>query len=97
MSTLRVEYVKVGDRLVPVAVPNDIIPAETFYVSYNDVDLDLFGGATTALVLGQMSKFYILMGDHRQQYAPLIEQGFEACLDYYKANLELAHKHSDVV
>lgn len=51
MSTLRVEYVKVGDRLVPVAVPNDIIPAETFYVSYNDVDLDLFGGATTALVL----------------------------------------------
>lgn len=66
-----------------------------FYVSYNNYDTDIYGCATTALVLGQMQKFYILKGDHRKQYAEIINQGFSKCLDYYKSNIADSHKNSD--
>lgn len=68
-----------------------------FFISFNSYDLDIYGGPTTALVLGQMQKFYILKGDHRKQYAELIEQGFNRCLDYYKNNITNSHKYSDKI
>ncbi|MCR8994608.1 hypothetical protein [Brevibacillus laterosporus] len=68
---------------------------EGFYISYNTYDRVYYGCDTTALVLGQMQKFFILNGDHRKQYAELIKQGFHACLAYYKANIENANKFSD--
>jgi hypothetical protein len=66
-----------------------------FYISYNNHDTDLYGSDTTALVLGQMEKFYILNGDHRAQYATLIESGFDACLEYFRANISLINMRSD--
>lgn len=68
---------------------------EGFYVSFNNYDTDIYGCKTTALVLGQMQKFYILNGDHRKQYAEIIEQGFHACLFYFKDNIDNANKYSD--
>ncbi|ABQ28941.1 hypothetical protein [Acidiphilium cryptum] len=50
--------------------PNLILNGNGFYVSYNDFDRGIYGGDTTALVLGQMERFFILNGDHRGQYAP---------------------------
>ena len=76
-------------------VPNTIAQGDDFYVSYNDCDVAIYGCATTALVVGQMERFYILKGDHRARYAPLICQGFAACLSYFKQHLEEAHEHSD--
>ena len=78
-----------------VTIPNSISNGDGFYVSYNNYDVDIYGCDTTALVFGQMQKFYILKGDHRAQYAPLISQGFDACLSYFQANLAAAHKYSD--
>lgn len=66
-----------------------------FYVSYNSYDIDIYGDVTTALVLGQMQKFYILKGDHRKQYAEIIKQGFNKCLEYYKNNIVDSHSYSD--
>lgn len=43
-----------------VLIPNKVIDADGFYISYNDYDIDLYGGATTALVKGQFEHFYIL-------------------------------------
>lgn len=80
-----------------VPVPNTTIDGSGFYVSYNDHDTAIYGSDTTALVLGQMEKFYILKGDHRAQYLPLIDQGFDACLAYFKANAQDMHKHSDKI
>jgi hypothetical protein len=78
--------------------PNCVAPGDGFYVSYNDTDLNIYGCRTTALVLGpQMEKFYILNGDHRAQYTPLIGQGFDACLAYFKANLGLVNMRSDAI
>ncbi|PGK51869.1 hypothetical protein CN918_29190 [Priestia megaterium] len=66
-----------------------------FYISYNARDVAIYGSKTTALVLGQMQKFYILNGDHRKQYAELINQGFHKCLSYYKDNIHNANKNSE--
>jgi len=82
---------------VPVVQYNSTIEGEGFYVSFNDYDTgpELYGCETTALVFGQMQAFYILNGDHRAAYAALIPQGFDACLDFFKANIEHANFHSD--
>lgn len=65
-----------------------------FYVSY-DPSTRNYGCVTTALVLGQMEKFYILKGDHREQYMKIMEQGFDKCLEYYKDNIADSHENSD--
>lgn len=77
-------------------LPNTIMEGDGFYVSYNDYDVDFYGSDTTALVLGQMERFYILNGDHRAQYQGLIRDGFDACLSYFKENLQQANKYSEM-
>lgn len=91
-ATIQTQF---GPYAVPV--PNTTIDGSGFYISYNDHDTGIYGSDTTALVLGQMEKFYILKGDHRAQYLPLIDQGFDACLAYFKANAQDVHKHSDKI
>jgi hypothetical protein len=78
-----------------VFIPNAVMDGDGFYVSHNDYDHGAYGGETTALVVGQMEKFYILKGDHRQAYEPLIIEGFERCLDYFKGCPDLQHQYSD--
>ena len=68
-----------------------------FYVSYNNYDIAIYGDVTTALVLGQMQKFYILTGNHSKQYKELINQGFFKCFNYFKSNLNQAYIYSDKV
>ncbi|MDF2841785.1 MAG: pPPM1a [Herbinix sp.] len=68
-----------------------------FYVSNNNYDRAIYGDVTTALVLGQMQKFYILTGNHCEQYKELINQGFSKCFEYFKANINQAHKFSDEI
>lgn len=75
--------------------PNLTSHGDGLYVSYNDRDAGIYGSDTTALVVGQMQKFYILNGDHRAAYAPLIVRGLDACLDYFRANLSVASRFSD--
>jgi hypothetical protein len=94
MSTRHTEYVNIGGTEVPLSIPNAVVfKAADFYISYNDVDTDVYGSDTTALVVGQMSKFYILKGDHREGYKGLAT--LEDCLTYYRANLSLSHSFSD--
>lgn len=83
--------------MVPVMQYNSTVDGEGFYISHNDYDVSpsLYGDETTALVLGQMEKFYILNGDHREAYSSLIGSGCQACLNYFKANLAVINKRSD--
>ena len=67
-----------------------------FYVSYN-YETRTYGCVTTALVVGQMEKFYILKGDHRAAYDALVSQGFDKCFEYYKANIAESHNYSDLI
>lgn len=92
---MQYEVIQMDCGAFPVPVPNTIVDAGDFYISYNDTDIAIYGSETTALVVGQMEKFYILKGDHRAQYLSLIAKGFDACLAYYKENLKDAHEHSD--
>jgi hypothetical protein len=66
-----------------------------FYISYNDRDIADYGCATTALVQGQMEHFYILNGDHRENYTDLVEQGFDKCMEYFIANISQINKKSE--
>lgn len=78
-----------------MSVPNSVIDGEGFFVSHNDRDTGIYGGVTTALVQGQMERFYILRGDHRQAYAALIASGFDACMAYFKSLPHLHHPMGD--
>lgn len=82
---------------VPLMQYNSVLSAEGFHISFNDHDTapSLYGDVTTALVFGQMQAFYILNGDHRPGYASLLDQGFDACLEYFKANMASINKRSD--
>lgn len=82
---------------MPGDLPNTIMMhiSRTFYVSYNDVDIAVYGSVTTALVQGQMQRFFILRGDHRRAYLYLFNRGgFEACYKYYLSEPE-KHPYSD--
>lgn len=79
------------------APPNDVMDAGHFYVSFNEPDANHYGGPTTALVWGQMERFFILNGDHRDAYAERIPQGWSACLDYFCAHPELVNPFSDAL
>jgi len=74
--------------------PNTCLNGDGFHVSYNWGDSQYYGDVTTALVLGQVEKCYILNGDHRKQYSPLISDGFEACMSYFEANIKSINKTS---
>lgn len=85
----------------PTAVPNTVTKPKTgnrdeFYISYNNRDIADYGCDTTALVYGQMLEFYILNGDHQAAYKPLIEKGWEVCLEYFKQNAGQMNKLSDI-
>lgn len=76
--------------------PNFVDNYDGFYISYNAIDIGVYECDTTALVIGQMEKFYILNGDHRKDYARFAERGLDACLDYFRANMESrVNKRSD--
>lgn len=79
--------------------PNRVTQGDGFYVSYNDVDTDssAYGAVTTALVLGQMERFYILNGDHRPGYRDRIPLGLTACLEYFLANIASMNHRSDTL
>ncbi len=92
---MRYEELRTDRGTFQLSIPNTTIQADGFYVSYNDYDTHIYGAATTALVFGQMSRFFILKGDHRPQYLELMQDGFHACLDYFKT--QQAHPMSDSV
>lgn len=46
----------------------------------------------TALIKG--NQYFILTGDHRLAYEPLISKGFQACEAYYQANISQRSKWS---
>ena len=60
-----------------------------FAISYNWRDARIYGGATTAIVLGQGEGFLIFDGDWREQ---LRGKTFGQCLDFYRANPHLRNK-----
>lgn len=80
---------------VPVQVPNEVRQSDpSFYVSYNASARD-YGCPTTALVSNSpdMTKFYILCGDHREHYQAA--GNWDACLSYYSSQADLQHRYSD--
>lgn len=82
---------------IPTTVLNEVRQNDpSFYISYNRSPRD-YGCATTALVLNdpQMTKFYILRGDHRKQYEAA--ETWDNCLAYYQGNPTQQHEYSDKV
>lgn len=81
---------------IPVFVPNSVWNGDGFYISHNTVDRNIYGDETTALVTtSDVTEFYILNGDHREQYIALIDGGYEACKAYFDSVPELHNRMSD--
>lgn len=62
------------------------------YISYNWKDTDIYGSDTTAIVIGQMQRFYILNGNHWEN---LVDLSFEDCIAYFERNANLINKMSN--
>lgn len=83
---------------IPLMTPNTVsLEANSFYVSYNDRDVSIYGDVTTALVLNNPLRFSILNGNHTKQYNEIVANGggYEECLDYFKNNIQFISKFSD--
>ncbi len=80
---------------MPFIQYNSTLDGDGFCISHNNHDVALYGCETTAFVIGQGDGFCILNGDHRKAYAALIPSGFDACLAYFKDNIEQANKRSE--
>ena len=83
----------VGENNSKIEVDGEIY--DGFYVSYNSHDVATYGDVTTELVVGQMQKFYILNGNHSEEYVKIIKDGFEKCMEYFKKNIDQINKYSD--
>ena len=77
---------------IPLNVPNRIIDRGEFYVSYNNYDRSIYGCDTTALVVGQMGRFFILNGNHEDALKDL---SFSDALGYVIDNADKLNKMSD--
>lgn len=80
-----------------IPMPNQVTNGGDFYISHNTVDSSIYGGETTALVWGQMQRFFILKGNHVAQYEALLGDGWDACVGYYRDQSEAWHANSDVL
>lgn len=87
---------------IPVTVPNKTIEPKIptdFYISYNNYDRADYGGHdTTALVFVDgktLPIFFILNGNHTEQYSALKDQGFEVCYQYFLQNGDQINFRSD--
>ena len=69
-----------------------------FFVSYADIQANpvamalssiFSGGASQAheetALIGKGGKYYILNGDFRDEYAPLVPKGWKACLAFFRS------------
>lgn len=81
-----------NDWYTPAGCTNSCLDGEDFYISYNEMPWagvgfmasDTGGGETAiVIVIDDHAKFFILNGDFRNDYAPLVPKGIEACLDFY--------------
>jgi hypothetical protein len=70
-----------------------VLDGSGFRISYNPAAIASFLDATetveeTALIIYRDTKsplFYILNGDHREAFEPLISKGLDACLTYFNS------------
>lgn len=95
---------------VPVVVPNKVVfetseqveyngkAYDGFYVSHNSHDTDVYGGETTAIVLGQMQMFFILNGDHTEELKEAATMGgLLECMEYFHEHKYDANERSDML
>jgi hypothetical protein len=76
-----------------VTALNQIANFDGYYISYcsSGIQFD-----TTAIVLGQMERFYILDGDHSNELEALSrEGGVQACIKYFYDHIEQASRYSE--
>lgn len=71
---------------------NDTYGHTQHYVSYNFADRSIYGSDTTAIVIGQMQRFYILNGNHVEA---LKGKDFTQCMEYFLNHQNLHNSRGD--
>ena len=78
----------------PITVPNKVTQEnKQFHISYNNRDIESYGGATTALYINETGQFLILNGDHRKEYNK--QKTLKDCLNYFYNNIDKANNNSE--
>lgn len=69
---------------------NQILEGSGFYISFSTgmVGIPFLGSDTDSgeTAICKNGRYYILNGDHRKEYEKIINQGLDACIDYFKKN-----------
>ncbi len=71
--------------------PNLVREGDGFHISYNAVDRAIYGSDTTAIVKSPSAHFLVLNGDHFAELSGLIQQGYEACVEYFRRHIDQAN------
>ena len=80
---------------IPYLIPNRVSAhSPDFYISYNSRDAEIYGCVPTAVVLGQMQRFYVLNGNHESELAG---KPFDECLEYLHAHAAELNKYSEAL
>ena len=81
---------------------NLLLQADGFFISYRPHSVGILSGAgwdteeasgETAIVFE--NKFFILNGDHREQYLAIAHAGLNECVSYFNANADKKSSWSD--
>ena len=66
---------------------NEVMRGKGFYISYAVAGSGPTGDETALVkVTKGASKFYILNGDWRKEYKPIIKKGYKACKAFFDAH-----------
>lgn len=81
----------------PVSLPEKLTGKDGFFVSLNWLEPQYYGCTcdTTVLVDKNMARFLLLNGNHLEQYAAIIHQGYQACVNYFLAHISQANKYTN--
>lgn len=70
-----------------------------FYISHNSsaAGKEIYGSETTALVLGQMEKFFVLNDNHCTPLEKLAKESLDDCINYVRKNKNKLNELSDKI
>ena len=77
----------------PQVALNMTCDKDGYYISYNPVDVNMYGDVTTAIVTGQMENFYVLNGNHFKDLCALPD--LAACMEYFAVHADQVNKYSE--
>ena len=96
---MTIKHINIFNSALPNRINDINTGSKHWYISYNNHDINIYGSATTALVIGEGECFLLLIGDHREALSECIKRNdgstrLVRCLNYIRDNKHIMHSYS---